>query len=66
MIPRWGNVSFIWLGIWSAIYGTGLLCRSPAVVAALPRLLQTIVPYVNTLIAYLLAVVAMSGPGRFA
>jgi hypothetical protein len=50
----------IWLGIWSAMYGTGLLARSPAVVAALPLVLQTSVPYVNTLIAYLLAVFAMS------
>jgi sigma-B regulation protein RsbU (phosphoserine phosphatase) len=49
----------IWLGIWSAMYGTGLLGRSPAVVAALPLVLQTSVPYVNTLIAYLLAVFAM-------
>jgi phosphoserine phosphatase RsbU/P len=48
-----------WLGIWSAMYGTGLLFRSPAVVAALPLLLQTSVPYVNTSIAYLLAVFAM-------
>ena len=48
-----------WLGIWSAMYGTGLLLRSPAVVAALPLVLQTSVPYVNTSIAYLLAVFAM-------
>jgi phosphoserine phosphatase RsbU/P len=50
----------VWLGIWSAMYGTGLLARSPAVVAALPLVLQTSVPYVNILIAYLLAVFAMS------
>jgi phosphoserine phosphatase RsbU/P len=50
----------IWLGIWSAMYGTGLLFRSPAVVAALPLMLQPSVPYVNTSIAYLLAVFAMS------
>src|SRR5215469_7077296 len=49
----------IWLGIWSAMYGTGLLSRSPAVVAALPLVLHASVPYVNTLIAYLLAVVAL-------
>jgi sigma-B regulation protein RsbU (phosphoserine phosphatase) len=41
------------------MYGTGLLFRSPPVVAALPLVLQTSVPYVNTLIAYLLSVVAM-------
>jgi phosphoserine phosphatase RsbU/P len=50
----------IWLGIWSAMYGTGLLARSPAVVAALPLVLQTSLPYVNTVIAYLLSVFAMS------
>jgi hypothetical protein len=50
----------VWLGIWSAMYGTGLLSRSPFVVSALPLVLQTSVPYVNTLIAYLLAVFAMS------
>jgi len=49
----------IWLGTWSAIYGTGLLSRSSAVVAALPLVLQKSVPYVNILIAYLLSVVAM-------
>ena len=42
------------------MYGTGLLSRSPAVVSALPLVLQASVPYVNTLIAYLLAVFAMS------
>jgi hypothetical protein len=60
-IRPWSGVRLlIWLGIWSAMYGTGLLARSPAVVAALLLVLQTSVPYVNTLIAYLLAVVAMS------
>jgi hypothetical protein len=58
--PRSGVRLLILVGIWSAMYGTGLLARSPAVVAALPLVLQTSVPYVNTLIAYLLAVVAMS------
>ena len=58
--PRSGVPLIIWLGIWSAMYGTGLLSRSPAVVAALPLVVQASVPYVNTLIAYLLAVVAMS------
>jgi hypothetical protein len=52
----------IWLGKWSAMYGTGLLGRSRAVVAALPLVLQTSVPYVNTLIAYLISVVAMLVP----
>src|ERR1035437_3149427 len=47
---RWrrGVRLFVWLGVWSATYGTGLLTRSPAVVAALPHWLQISVPYVNT------------------
>jgi phosphoserine phosphatase RsbU/P len=56
---RSGVLLVIWLGIWSAMYGTGLLTRSPAVVAALPLVLQASVPYVNTLIAYLLGVFAL-------
>jgi sigma-B regulation protein RsbU (phosphoserine phosphatase) len=58
--PRSGVRLVIWLGIWSAMYGTGLLFRSPAVVSALPLVLQKSVPYVDTVIAYLLSVVAMS------
>jgi len=50
---------FIWLGIWSAIYGIGLLTQSPAVVAALPLSIQRSVPYVNTGIAYLTLVVGL-------
>jgi phosphoserine phosphatase RsbU/P len=49
----------IWLGIWSAMYGIGLLFRSTAVIEALPLVLQTTVPYGNTLIAYLLSIAAM-------
>jgi sigma-B regulation protein RsbU (phosphoserine phosphatase) len=59
--PRSGMRLVMWLGIWSAMYGTGLLSRSSAVVAALPLVLQTSVPYLSILIAYLLAVVAMLG-----
>jgi phosphoserine phosphatase RsbU/P len=49
---------FLWLGIWSAMYGTGLLTRSPAVVAALPKWLQLSVPYANAVNMYLVVVVA--------
>jgi len=48
-----GRRLFIWLGIWSAIYGIGLLAQSPAVVAALPLSIQRSVPYVTTGIGYL-------------
>lgn len=50
---------FIWLGIWSAIYGIGLLTQSPAVVAALPLSIQRSVPYITTGIAYLTLVVGL-------
>ncbi len=53
-----GQRLFIWLGIWSAMYGASVLTRSPAVVAALPHPIQTSVPYVNTVAAYLVVVVA--------
>ena len=55
---RSGVRLFLWLGIWSAMYGTGLLTRSSAVVAALPHALQISVPYVKTLLLYLTVVVA--------
>ncbi len=48
---------FVWLGIWSAMYGAAQLSRSPAVMAASPRWLQIVTPYANTAIAYLLVVV---------
>jgi phosphoserine phosphatase RsbU/P len=51
---------FIWLGIWSAMYGIGLLTRSPAVVAALPLSIQRSVPYITTGIGYLTVVVGLS------
>jgi sigma-B regulation protein RsbU (phosphoserine phosphatase) len=40
------------------MYGTQLLTRSPAVVAALPKWLQISVPYANAVAAYLIVVVA--------
>jgi sigma-B regulation protein RsbU (phosphoserine phosphatase) len=49
---------FIWLGIWSAMYGAMQLSQSPAVTAAaLPRWLQISAPYADTAITYLLVVV---------
>ena len=40
------------------MYGTGLLTRSPAVVAALPKWLQISVPYANAVNTYMIVVVA--------
>jgi phosphoserine phosphatase RsbU/P len=55
---RSGARLFIWLGIWSAMYGASVLTRSPAVVAALPHSIRTSVPYVNVVAAYMVVVVA--------
>ena len=55
---RTGVRLFVWLGIWSATYGAGLLARSQAVVAALPHWLQISVPYVNGVTAYVTVMVA--------
>src|SRR5271163_2659784 len=52
---------FLWLGIWSGMYGAGLLLESPAVAAALPHWFQTGIPFLRTSFAYLLApVVALA------
>jgi sigma-B regulation protein RsbU (phosphoserine phosphatase) len=57
-IRRSGVRLFLWLGIWSAMYGAGLLTRCPLVVTALPRWLQISVPYANAVNTYLIVVVA--------
>jgi sigma-B regulation protein RsbU (phosphoserine phosphatase) len=57
-IRRSGVRLFLWLGIWSAMYGTGLLTRSSAVVAVLPKWSQIGVPYANAINTYLVVVVA--------
>ena len=54
---RSGVRIFVWLGIWSAMYGAMHLSQPQAVVAALPRWLQITAPYANTAMAYLLVVV---------
>ena len=55
---RSGVRVFVWLGIWSAIYGIQELGRTQAAVAALPGALQGAVPYLNVAISYLMLVVA--------
>jgi sigma-B regulation protein RsbU (phosphoserine phosphatase) len=57
-IRRSGVRLFLWLGIWSAMYGTGLLTRSLAVVEVLPRWLRMSLPYANAANTYLVVVVA--------
>lgn len=55
---RSGVLIFVWLGIWSAMYGIVHLTQSPSVIAASPRWLQISIPYANTAVTYLLVVVA--------
>jgi sigma-B regulation protein RsbU (phosphoserine phosphatase) len=49
---------FLWLGTWSAMYGARLLAESPAVVDVLPLWIQLRVPFVWTVIVYLVVPVA--------
>ncbi len=49
----------IWLGLWSAIYGTSLLIRIPAFVLALPRPLQPYVAFINATISFFPLVTGM-------
>ena len=50
---------FVWLGIWSAMYGALRLGQSPAVIMASPHGLQIYAPYANTAIEYLIVVPAV-------
>jgi phosphoserine phosphatase RsbU/P len=49
---------FLWLGTWSAMYGGRLLVESPAVVDVLPQWIQFRIPFVWTVIVYLVVPVA--------
>jgi len=58
-VRRRGGVRvFLWLGLWSAIYGIQELLHGTAVVSALPPILQPAVPYVNVAVSYLVIVAA--------
>ena len=58
MRRRRGVRILIWLGIWSAMYGARPLADSLAVVALLPHWFQVSLPYLDTVITYLILVVA--------
>jgi sigma-B regulation protein RsbU (phosphoserine phosphatase) len=53
---RSGVRVFLWLGIWSAMYGAGRLSQSPAVATASPGWLQYCAPYATEAVSYLLVV----------
>jgi sigma-B regulation protein RsbU (phosphoserine phosphatase) len=55
---RRGGRIFIWLGIWSAMYGAVHLTQSQAVIAVSPRWFQISAPYANNAMTYLIVVVA--------
>jgi sigma-B regulation protein RsbU (phosphoserine phosphatase) len=48
----------IWLGIWSAMYGARPLADSLAAIALLPHWFQVSLPYLDTVLSYLILVVA--------
>jgi len=58
MRRRSGVRIFIWLGIWSAMYGAMHMSQSRSVLLVAPRWLQISAPYANTAATYLLIVVA--------
>ncbi len=49
----------VWLGIWSGMYGTSLLLRTPTVQQIFPNWVQTCAPFTLNAIRYLLIVAAM-------
>ncbi len=51
---RSGTRIFVWLGIWSALYGAAQLSQSQVFVAVLPRWLQISLPYASDEMTYLL------------
>jgi sigma-B regulation protein RsbU (phosphoserine phosphatase) len=55
---RSGVRAILWLGLWSALYGARPLADSLADVAQMPRWFLAIVPYVDTISAYFVLVVA--------
>ena len=48
----------VWLGTWSATYGAMQICQAAALIATLPRWIQTLVPYANVAMTYLILVPA--------
>ena len=51
---RSGVRIFLWLGVWSALYGARLLIESSSVAAAVPHWFQVAIPFLRTSITYLL------------
>ena len=58
---RWrrGVRILVWWGIFSGMYGLQKLGQTPTILAVLPRSLQSVAPYVNTAVMYLLLISAL-------
>jgi sigma-B regulation protein RsbU (phosphoserine phosphatase) len=58
---RWrrGVRILVWWGIFSAMYGLQTLGQTPNILTVLPHSLQSVLPYVNTAVMYLLLVSAL-------
>lgn len=56
---RSGGRVFLWLGVWSGIYGMQELTRTPAFVASLPSALGAGLPVLTVLISYLILAAAL-------
>jgi sigma-B regulation protein RsbU (phosphoserine phosphatase) len=50
---RSGTRIFVWLGIWSALFGASQLSQSRILLPLMPRWFQTIAPYVSAVTTYL-------------
>jgi hypothetical protein len=58
MRRRSGTRALVWLGVWSALYGSRPLADALAGVGILPHWLQVSVPYIDVVNMYLIPVVA--------
>ncbi|HUL15164.1 MAG TPA: PP2C family protein-serine/threonine phosphatase [Terriglobales bacterium] len=58
---RWGRGVriLLWLGIWSGMYGVQTLIQIPVLIAVLPLALESAMPYVRTVVMYLLLISAL-------
>ena len=58
---RWrrGGPILVWLGIWSGMHGLQKLAQTHTILTVLPHSLNSVVPYVNTAVMYMLLISAL-------
>ena len=58
---RWrrGGPILVWLGIWSGMQGLQKLAQTHTILTVLPHSLNSVVPYVNTAVMYMLLISAL-------